>query len=209
MKKLLLIVSIGLLLVSCGNNKETKSVSHCSDIKFISYANSNPHLFIDPSKVIAETKIREKKIKEWIKINHDPKDLMGVTKLKDKMNAKFNDINFPLSSEILFLGSKAMNITNLNDKTMDWHMDHKKEEFKNYDIFYLECVDELERIEMGADGNETFVKKYHKWQKQDVSNLNKYHHKVFDDLQTFSKDYQFTTKIWELQKKLMQAVQPL
>ena len=209
MRNLLLFLFILTALVSCGNNKETKSLSHCSDIKFISYANKNPHLFIDPSKVIAETKIRDKKIKEWIKINHNPKDLMGVTKLKDKMNDKFDEISHPLYLEIIFFGSKARDVTMLNDKTIDWQMDHKREELKNYDIFYLECVDELLRIERGADGNEAFVKKYHKWQKQDVSNLNAYHHKVFDDLQTFSKDYQFTTKIWELQKKLMQAVQPL
>ena len=92
----------------------------------------------------------------------------------------------------------------LNDKTMDWHMDYKREEFKNYNDFYLECVDESM-----VDTAGIFINKYYDWQKQDVSNLNKYHHKVFDDIQTFSKDYQFTTKIWELQKKLMQAVQPL
>ena len=51
-----------------------------------------------------------------------------------------------------------------------------------------------------------FINKYLEWQKQDVSNLNKYHHKVFDDLQTFSKDYQFTTEIWALEKKMMEMV---
>jgi len=203
MRNLLLFLFILTALVSCGNNKETKSISHCSDIKFISYANNNPHLFIDPSKVIAETKIRDKKIKEWIKINHNPKDLMGITKLKNKMNAKFNDINFPLSSEILFLGSKWMNITMLNDKTKDWHMDHKKKEFKNYNTYYLECY-----WEHMVD-NEIFIKKYYKWQKQDVSNLNTYYYKVFDDLQIFSKKYQFTTKIWESQKIIMEALRPL
>ena len=53
---------------------------------------------------------------------------------------------------------------------------------------------------------ETFIKKYLEWQKQDVSNLNKYHHKVFEDLQTFSKDYPFTDVMWELEKKMMKMV---
>ena len=205
--KLLLLFFILTALVSCGNNKETKSISHCSDIKFISNANNNPHLFIDPSKVIAETKIRDKKIKEWIKINHDPNDLMSIGKLKDKMNANFNDINFPLSSEILFLGSKWMDITMLNDKTRDWHTDHKKKELTNYAEFHLECWNEYKRD--NGYHSKDFINKYLEWQKQDVSNLNTYYYKVFDDLQIFSKKYQFTTKIWETQKKIMDALRPL
>ena len=37
--------------------------------------------------------------------------------------------------------------------------------------------------------------------RQKHSNLNNYMHKVFDDLQEFSKNYPFTTKMWELAKK--------
>jgi len=207
MNKILTVIIFGLLVTSCGNNKETKSISHCSDIKFISNANNNPHLFIDPSKVMAETKIRDKKIKEWIKINHDPNDLVSIGKLKDKMNANFNDINFPLSSEILFLGSKWMDITMLNDKTRDWHTDHKKKELTNYAEFHLECWNEYKRD--NGYHSKDFINKYLEWQKQDVSNLNTYYYKVFDDLQIFSKKYQFTTKIWETQKKIMDALRPL
>ena len=56
---------LGLSLVSCSRDEENerKALSHCADIKFISYANNNPHLFIDPSKAIAETKKRDIKIK--------------------------------------------------------------------------------------------------------------------------------------------------
>ena len=80
--RLLSIIFISLIIVGCNRQeiKESKSISHCSDIKFISYANNNPHLFIDPSKAIAETKKRDIKIKEWIKINHDPKDMMAIGK---------------------------------------------------------------------------------------------------------------------------------
>ena len=208
MIKLLPIIFISLIIVGCSKkeNNERKAISHCSDIKFISYANNNPHLFIDPSKVIAETKKRDKKIKEWIEINHNPKDLMAIGKLRAKMNDKFDDINSPLRQEILFLFSKALNVTMLNDKIIDWKMDYKREELKNYDIFYQECVDEFmveyEKMNEGED----FIKNYYEWQKQDVSNLNKYQHKVFDDLQTFSKDYPFTTVMWELQKKMMKFV---
>ncbi len=143
MIKLLSILFISLIIVGCSRdeNNERKALSHCADIKFISYANNNPHLFIDPSKVIAETKKRDKKIKEWIKINYDPKALTGMGKLRAKMNDKTDDISLPLHLETIFIFSKAQNVTMLNDKTIDWKIDYKREELKNYDIFYQECVD--------------------------------------------------------------------
>jgi hypothetical protein len=206
MKKILLLTFISLIIVGCNReeNNERKALSHCADIKFISYANSNPKLFIDPSKVIEETKKRDKKIKEWIKINHNEKDLMSIGKLRDKMNDKFDDINYPLHSEILFLFSKARDVTMLNDKTIDWKIEYKKEELTNYEEFHLECWNEYKKD--NGYYSKDFIKKYLEWQKQDVSNLNKYHHKVFDDLQVFSKNYQFTTKMWELEKKMMKMV---
>ena len=208
MIKLLSIIFISLIIVGCSKkeNNERKAISHCSDIKFISYANNNPHLFIDPSKVIAETKKRDKKIKEWIEINHNPKDLMAIGKLRAKMNDKFDDISFPLHSETISIFSKALNVTMLNDKTIDWAIDYKREELKNYEIFYQECVDDYMVEYAKMNEGEDFIKNYYEWQKQDVSNLNKYQHKVFDDLQTFSKDYPFTTVMWELQKKMMKFV---
>tara|TARA_R110000803_G_scaffold117681_1_gene186194 strand:+ start:191 stop:838 length:648 start_codon:yes stop_codon:yes gene_type:complete len=205
--KILAFLIIGLIVVGCSReDKDRKAISHCSDIKFISYANNNPHLFIDPSKAITETKKRDKKIKEWIKINHDPKDLMSIGKLRAKMNNKVDEISYPLHLETIFIFSKALNVTMLNDKIIDWAIDYKREELKNYEIFYQECVDEYMVEYAKMNEGEDFIKKYYEWQKQDVSNLNKYHHKVFDDIETFSKDYPFTTVMWELQKKLMKAV---
>ena len=206
LKKLLSLIFISLIIVGCSRdeNNERKALSHCADIKFISYANNNPKVFIDPSKVITETKKRDRKIKEWIKINHNEKDLMGIGKLREKMNDKFDDINYPLHQEILFLFSKAQNVTMLNDKIIDWKIEYKKEELTNYTEFHLACWNEYKKD--NGYYSKDFIDKYLEWQKQDVSNLNKYHHKVFDDLQNFSKDYSFTTVIWELQKKMMKAV---
>ena len=206
MIKLLSIIFISLIIVGCSKkeNNERKAISHCSDIKFISYANNNPHLFIDSSKVIAETKKRDKKIKEWIEINHNPKDLMAIGKLRAKMNDKFDDINNPLYMETLFFSSKARNVTMLNDKSIDWKIEYKKEELTNYTEFHLACWNEYKKD--NGYYSKDFIEKYLEWQKQDVLNLNKYHHKVFDDIETFSKDYQFTTEIWALQKKMMKAV---
>ena len=206
LKKILLVIFVSLVIVGCSRdeNNEKKALSHCADIKFISYANNNPKLFIDPSKVITETKKRDKKIKEWIKINHNEKDLMGIGKLRDKMNDKFDDINYPLSREILFLFSKARNVTMLNDKTIDWKIEYKKEELTNYAEFHLECWNEYKKD--NGYYSKDFIEKYLEWQEQDVSNLNKYHHKVFNNLENFSKDYQFTTKMWELEKKMMKGV---
>ena len=206
MKNLLSVIFISLIIIGCNReeNNERKALSHCADIKFISYANNNPNLFINPSNVITETKNRDKKIKDWIKNNHNEKDLMGIEKLRKKMNDKFDDINYPLHQEILFLFSKALNVTMLNDKTIDWKIEYKKEELKNYSKFHLECWNEYKRD--NGYYSKDFINKYLEWQKQDVSNLNKYHHKVFDDLQTFSKDYQFTSEMWELEKKMMKTV---
>ena len=206
MIKVLLIVFITLVFAGCSKdeNNEKRALSHCADIKFINYANNNPKLFIDPSKVIIETKKRDRKIKEWIKINHNEKDLMSIGKLKEKMNDQFNDINSPLRQEILFLFSKARDVTMLNDKIIDWKIDYKKKELTNYAKFHLECWNEYKRD--NGYYSKDFIEKYLKWQKQDVSNLNKYHHKVFNYLENFSKDYQFTTEMWELQKKMMQTV---
>lgn len=206
LKRILLVVFVSLVIVGCSRdeNNEKKALSHCADIKFISYANNNPKLFIDPSKVITETKKRDKKIKEWIKINHNEKDLMGIGKLREKMNDKFDDINYPLFQEILFLFSKARDVRMLNDKTIDWKIEYKKEELTNYAEFHLECWNEYKKD--NGYYSKDFIDKYLEWQEQDVSNLNKYHHKVFNNLENFSKDYQFTTKMWELEKKMMKVV---
>ena len=191
---------LGLLLTACGNKKETESVSHCADIKFINYANSNPNLFIDPSKVIAETKKRDKQIKKWMKTNYNPKALVGMGKVRSKMNDTTDEINIKLTMEILSLFSEALEVTMLNDKTIDWKIDYKKEQLKNYNTFYKNCVDAY------FENEKDFIKRNYEWQKQDVSNLNKYTHKVFDDLQVFSKNYSFTTKMWELKKKTMRII---
>ncbi len=206
LKKILSLIFISLIIAGCNReeNNERRALSHCADIKFISYANNNPKLFIDPSKVIVETKKRDKKIKEWVKINHNEKDLMGIGKLREKMNDKFDDINYPLHQEILFLFSEARNVTMLNDKTIDWKIEYKKEELTNYEEFHLECWNEYKKD--NGYYSKDFIKKYLEWQKQDVSNLNKYHHKVFNYLENFSKDYQFTTEMWELEKKMMKMV---
>ena len=60
LKKILLVIFVSLVIVGCSRdeNNEKKALSHCADIKFINYANNNPKLFIDPSKVITETKAR-------------------------------------------------------------------------------------------------------------------------------------------------------
>ena len=208
LNKILSIMFISLIIVGCNReeNNERRALSHCADIKLISYANNNPKLFIDPSKVIEETKKRDKKIKEWIKINHDEKDLMSIGKLRAKMNDNFDDISHPLNLEIIFLFSKALNVTMLNDKIIDWKIEYKKEELTNYTEFHLACWNEYKKD--NGYYSKDFINKYYEWQKQDVSNLNTYYYKVFDDLQIFSKKYQFTTMIWKSQKIMMEALRP-
>ena len=200
MKKFLVILILGFLLSACGNNKETRSLSHCADIKFINFANSNPALFIDSSKVISAIKKRDKEIKKWIKANYNPNALEGMGKVRAKMNDRTDTINLNLMMEITSLFSEANNIIMLNDKSIDYKVNYKREKLKNYNSFYKICTDEYYKNE------KVFIKMNYDWQKQNISNLNNYMHKVFDDLQDFSKNYPFTTKMWELEKKMMKAI---
>ena len=59
-----------MIIVGCNReeNNERKALSHCADIKFISYANNNPKLFIDPSKVIQKQRNEIKKLKNGLKL---------------------------------------------------------------------------------------------------------------------------------------------
>ena len=147
MKILLTFLILGFLLSACGNNKETRSLSHCADIKFINYANSNPDLFINSSKVILATKERDKKIKKWIKANYNPNTLEGMGKIKAKMNDRTDEININLMMEITSLFSEAYDIKMLNDKSIDYKINYKREKLKNYNSFYKICADEYNKNE--------------------------------------------------------------
>ena len=121
-------------------------------------------------------------------------------KVRAKMNDRTDTINLNLMMEITSLFSEANNIIMLNDKSIDYKVNYKREKLKNYNSFYKICTDEYYKNE------KVFIKMNYDWQKQNISNLNNYMHKVFDDLQDFSKNYPFTTKMWELEKKMMKAI---
>ena len=49
MKNLLSIIFISLIIIGCNRdeNNERKALSHCADIKYINFINSNPQFIVD------------------------------------------------------------------------------------------------------------------------------------------------------------------
>jgi len=209
MKKLLVISFIFLTLIGCSReeNEERRALSHCADIKLINFLNANPEIIINRNKrsEIIEILIkRDQEIEEWTKLNHDTKDLMGVGKLRKKMDNLSDPINFDLFGKYLSIFGEVTDITSLNEKTIDWKVDAKKEKFYNYAKYHLDCWNEYKK-DNGYYSKE-FIKKYSEWQKQDVSNLGKITHLFFKEIFKYSENFIFTSQFEEYFTKLLPIV---
>ena len=209
MKKLLAISFIFLTLIGCSReeNEERRALSHCADIKLINFLNANPEIIINRNKrsEIIEILIkRDQEIEEWTKLNHDTKDLMGVGKLRKKMDNLSDPINFDLFGKYLSIFGEVTDITSLNEKTIDWKVDAKKEKFYNYAKYHLDCWNEYKK-DNGYYSKE-FIKKYSEWQKQDVSNLGKITHLFFKEIFKYSENFIFTSQFEEYFTKLLPIV---
>ena len=64
---------------------------------------------------------------------------MGSTKAKDKFADLSDPINFKLFSLFNSIIAEASNVQALNEKTMDWGIEQKKDEFFYYAEFHLKC----------------------------------------------------------------------
>jgi len=176
LKKILSLIFISLIIVGCNReeNNERKALSHCADIRYINFMNSNPQFIVDLNKEVEFIEAiieRETAVQKWMKENNTSKDLMGPTKAQNKFADLSDPINFKLYRLFNKIISEASDIQSLNEKTIDYKVEYKKKEFIRYAEFHLECWNEYKR-DNGYYSKE-FIDKYLEWQKQDVSNLGK------------------------------------
>ena len=185
MKNVLSILIIGLIITGCSRdeNNERKALSHCADIKYINFINSNPQFIVDLNKkvdFIEAVQEREVAVQKWMKENNTAKDLMGPTKAQNKFADLSDPINFKLYRLFNKIIAEASNVQALNQKTMDWGIEYKKKEFIRYAEFHLECWNEYKR-DNGYYSKE-FIDKYLEWQKQDVTNLGKESYEFLNEM---------------------------
>ena len=183
--RFLLILIIGLIIAGCNReeNNERKALSHCADIKYINFINSNPQFIVDLNKkvdFIEAVQEREVAVQKWMKENNTAKDLMGPTKAQNKFADLSDPINFKLYRLFNKIIAEASNVQALNQKTMDWGIEYKKKEFIRYGEFHLECWNEYKR-DNGYYSKE-FIDKYLEWQKQDVTNLGKESYEFLNEM---------------------------
>lgn len=185
MKNLLSLIFISLIIIGCNRdeNNERKALSHCADIKYINFINSNPQFIVDLNKkvdFIEAVQEREVAVQKWMKENNTAKDLMGPTKAQNKFADLSDPINFKLYRLFNKIIAEASNVQALNQKTMDWGIEYKKKEFIRYAEFHLECWNEYKR-DNGYYSKE-FIDKYLEWQKQDVTNLGKESYEFLNEM---------------------------
>ena len=184
-KNVLAILIIGLIIAGCSRdeNNERKALSHCADIKYIKNLNAYPQIILTKDRrlgIIKELENREITIKKWMKENNTAKDLMGPTKAKDKFNNLADETSITLFLLMSEAPSEAADIQALNEKTIDYKVDYKKEEYFYYAEFHLECWNEYKR-DNGYYSKE-FIDKYLEWQKQDVTNLGKESYEFLNEM---------------------------
>jgi len=206
MKNLLSIIFISLIIVGCNReeNNERRALSHCADIKYINFINSNPQLIVNNTKrseIIEALQTRGEAITEWEKENNTANDLMGSTKAKDKFADLSDPINFKLYRLFNKIISEASDIQSLNEKTIDYKVEYKKKEFIRYAEFHLECWNEYKRD--NGYYSKQFIDKYLEWQKQDVSNLGKQSYEFLNELLTITSYTRYSKEFTEFFTKLM------
>ena len=185
LKKILSLIFISLIIVGCNReeNNERRALSHCADIKYIKYMNSNPQLIVNKAKqkeFIDAIQERDIAVRKWMKENKTTKDLMGGVKAENKFDNLADPINFKLFNLFNGVFSEASDIQALNEKTIDYKVEYKKKEYIRYKEFHLECWNEYKR-DNGYYSKE-FIDKYLEWQKQDVSNLSKQSHDFLNEM---------------------------
>ena len=197
MKNVLSILIIGLIIAGCSRdeNNERKALSHCADIKYIKNLNAYPEIVITKARrsgIMMELSDREKAIKQYKVDNNIDKSLMGPTELKSKLSNLADEINMKLYMLLNEVLAEASDIQALNEKTIDYKVEYKKDEFFYYAEFHLECWNEYKRD--NGYYSEEFIDKYLEWQKQDVSNLGKQSYEFLDEILIATKNYSYTKK---------------
>ncbi|NMN67886.1 hypothetical protein VP91_00010370 [Candidatus Pelagibacter ubique] len=211
MKNVLSILIIGLIIAGCSReeNNLRQALSHCADIKYIKNLNAYPEIIITKTRksgIMMELSDREKAIKQYKVDNNIDKSLMGPTELKSKLSNLADEINMKLYMLLNEVLAEASNIQALNEKTIDYKVEHKKDEFFYYAEFHLECWNEYKRD--NGYYSEEFIDKYLEWQKQDVSNLGKQSYEFLNGMLALTKNYSYTQKFRDHFTKTMVILPP-
>ena len=211
MKNLLSVIFISLIIIGCNReeNNERKALSHCADIKYINYMNSNPQLIVNNTKMgefVDAIQEREVAVKKWMKENNTTKDLNGPS----KASAKFADLSDPINFKLysLFSGviAEASGIQSLNEKTMDYKVEFKKREYINYAEYHLQCWN-VYKSENGYYSKK-FIDKYLEWQKQDVTNLGKKSYEFLNEMLQLTNYTSYSNEFRDHFTKLMGILPP-
>ena len=176
------------------------AISHCTDIEFVKYADSNPKLFItyDFADVIKEAEKREVALKK--------ESLLNKKKRKDQIDTQLKKG----TSDTLFLDPTLTDEINMNlyiklnssirslefdiIKRQELHKyktDYKIESFRDYKKFYKNCSDKFLSLK---DKNEKdkFIEIYKPIPKHNFPRLLEYYNEVQNKLINILKGYSET-----------------
>lgn len=176
------------------------AISHCTDIEFVKYADSNPKLFItyDFADVIKEAEKREVALKK--------ESLLNKKKRKDQIDTQLKKG----TSDTLFLDPTLTDEINMNlyiklnssirslefdiIKRQELHKyktDYKIESFRDYKKFYKNCSDKFLSFK---DKNEKdkFIEIYKPIPKHNFPRLLEYYNEVQNKLINILKGYSET-----------------
>ena len=176
------------------------AISHCTDIEFVKYADSNPKLFItyDFADVIKEAEKREVALKK--------ESLLNKKKRKDQIDTQLKKG----TSDTLFLDPTLTDEINMNlyiklnssirslefdiikrQELYKYKTDYKIESFRNYEKFYKNCSDKFLSLK---DKNEKdkFIEIYKPIQKHNFPRLLEHNNEVQNKLINILKGYSET-----------------
>ena len=176
------------------------AISHCTDIEFVKYADSNPKLFItyDFADVIKEAEKREVALKK--------ESLLNKKKRKDQIDTQLKKG----ISDTLFLDPTLTDEINMNlyiklnssirslefdiikrQELYKYKTDYKIESFRNYEKFYKNCSDKFLSLK---DKNEKdkFIEIYKPIPKHNFPRLLEYYNEVQNKLINILKGYSET-----------------
>ena len=176
------------------------AISHCTDIEFVKYADSNPKLFItyDFADVIKEAEKREVALKK--------ESLLNKKKRKDQIDTQLKKG----TSDTLFLDPTLTDEINMNlyiklnssirslefdiIKRQELHKyktDYKIESFRNYEKFYKNCSDKFLSLK-DKNEKEKFIEIYKPIPKHNFPRLLEHYNEVQNKLINILKGYSET-----------------
>jgi len=176
------------------------AISHCADIDFVKYADSNPSLFIsyDFADVIIEAEKREVALKK--------ESILDKKKRRDKIDTQLKkNISSTLFIDPTYTDEINMNLyirLNPSIRSLEFDIikreelhkyktDYKIESFRNYEKFHKNCSDKFLSFK---DKNEKdkFIEMYKPIPKHNFPRLLEYYNEVQNKLINILKGYSET-----------------